>query len=320
MAWDIRESDSPSAFFLTLSIKCHIENDMNKLDTKTRVQILTMLCEGSSMRSISRVCGVSINTVTKLLIDAGTVCAAFHDEKVRNVSSTKVQCDEIWSFSYAKQKNVKFAKAAPEDAGDVWTWTGIDADSKLIVSWHVGDRSQHTGISFMGDLKARLANRVQLTTDGHKAYLKAVSVVDFDADYAMLNKIFATDYAGAGRYSPPKCIGAIKSPIMGNPDWQHINTSFAERQNLTMRMAMRRFTRLTNAFSKKFENHCHALSLYFFWYNWCRVHKTLGVTPAMASGLVDHVLKMETCIALIDAKQAPKVRGPYKKRGMVEAG
>nr|WP_249142082.1 IS1 family transposase [Bradyrhizobium diazoefficiens] len=277
-----------------------------------------MLCEGSSMRSISRVCGVSINTVTKLLIDAGTVCAAFHDEKVRNVPSTKVQCDEIWSFSYAKQKNVRFAKAAPEDAGDVWTWTGIDADSKMIVSWHVGDRSQHTGISFMGDLKARLANRVQLTTDGHKAYLKAVSVVDFDADYAMLNKIFATDYAGAGRYSPPKCIGAIKSPIMGNPEWQHINTSFAERQNLTMRMAMRRFTRLTNAFPKKFENHCHALALYFFWYNWCRVHKTLGVTPAMASGLVDHVLKMETCIALIDAKQAPKVRGPYKKRQAAE--
>lgn len=291
---------------------------MNKLDTNKRVQILTMLCEGSSMRSISRVCGVSINTVTKLLIDSGTVCAAFHDEKVRNVPSTKVQCDEIWSFSYAKQKNVKFAKAAPEDAGDVWTWTGIDADSKLIVSWHVGDRSQHTGISFMGDLKARLANRVQLTTDGRKAYLKAVSVVDFDADYAMLNKIFATDYAGAGRYSPPKCIGAIKSPIMGNPEWQHINTSFAERQNLTMRMAMRRFTRLTNAFSKKFENHCHALALYFFWYNWCRIHKTLGVTPAMASGLVDHVMKMEACIALIDAKQAPKVRGPYKKREVAQ--
>lgn len=287
---------------------------MNKLSVEKRVQILSMLCEGSSMRSISRVCDVSINTVTKLLIDAGTVCAAFHDGKVRNVPSTKVQCDEIWSFSYAKQKNVRFAKSAPESAGDVWTWTGIDADSKLIVSWHVGDRSQHTGISFMGDLKARLSNRVQLTTDGHKAYLKAVSVVDFDADYAMLNKIFATDYAGAGRYSPPKCIGAVKTPISGNPDPQHINTSFAERQNLTMRMAMRRFTRLTNAFSKKFENHCHALALYFFWYNFCRVHKTLGVTPAMASGLVETVMHMEDCVALIDAKQAPKLRGPYKKR------
>jgi IS1 family transposase len=292
---------------------------MNKLPTETRVQILSMLCEGSSMRSISRVCEVSVNTVTKLLIDAGHVCAAFHDEKVRNVPSTKVQCDEIWSFSYAKQKNVRFTKSAPESAGDVWTWTGIDADSKLIVSWHVGDRSQHTGILFMGDLKARLANRVQLTTDGHKAYL-AVSIVDLDADYAMLNKIFATDYAGAGRYSTPKCIGAIKTPIMGNPDPQHINTSFAERQNLTTRMQMRRFTRLTNASSKKFENHCHALALYFFYYNFTRVHKTLGVTPAMAAGITDRVTHMADCIALIDAKAAlvPSVRGPYKKREAVE--
>ncbi len=293
---------------------------MNKLPVEQRVQILSMLCEGSSMRSISRICGVSINTVTKLLIDAGAVCAAFHDEKVRNVPATKVQCDEIWSFSYAKAKNVSFAKSAPEGAGDVWTWTGIDADSKLIVSWHVGDRSQHTGISFMGDLKARLANRVQLTTDGHKAYLTAVSEVDFDADYAMLIKIFATDYAGAGRYSPPKCIGTQTDIIKGNPDPQHINTSFAERQNLTMRMAMRRFTRLTNAFSKKFENHCHALALYFFWYNFCRVHKTLGVTPAMAAGLTDRVMHMSACVALIDAKAAlvPSVRGPYKKRTAAE--
>ena len=201
----------------------------------------------------------------------------------------------------------------------MWTWTAIDADSKLIVSWHVGDRSQHTGISFMGDLKARLSNRVQLTTDGHKAYLKAVSVVDFDADYAMLNKIFATDYAGVGRYGPPKCIGAVKQTIMGNPDPDLINTSFAERQNLTMRMSMRRFTRLTNAFSKKFENHCHALALYFAFYNFCRVHKTLGATPAMASGLIDHVMKMSDIVALIDAANpAPAARGPYKKREVAE--
>ena len=266
------------------------------------------------MRSVSRITGVSINTVSKLLIDAGMACAAFHDAKVRNVPAKAVQCDEIWAFSYAKQKNVKFAKAAPEGAGDVWTWTALEADSKLIVTWHVGDRSQHTGISFMGDLKARLANRVQLTTDGHKAYLKAVEEVDLDADYAMLNKIFATDYAGAGRYSPPKCIGAIKTPIMGNPDPDLINTSFVERQNLTMRMSMRRFTRLTNAFSKKFENHCHALALYFVFYNFCRVHKTLGATPAMASGLVDRVLKMTDIIALIDARQAPPARGPYQKK------
>ena len=264
----------------------------------------------------SRITGVSINTVSKLLIDAGLACAAFHDTMVRGVTSKAVQCDDIWSFSYAKNKNVKFAKAAPEGAGDVWTWTAIDADSKLIVSWHVGDRSQPSGISFMADLKARLTNRVQLTTDGHKAYLKAVKEVDFDADYAMLNKIFATDYAGAGRYSPPKCIGAIKNPIMGNPDPDLINTSFAERQNLTMRMSMRRFTRLTNAFSKKFENHCHALALYFVFYNFCRVHKTLGVTPAMASGLVETVMNMADVVGLIDAKaaEAPMVRGSYKKK------
>ncbi|MBU6463893.1 MAG: IS1 family transposase [Bradyrhizobium sp.] len=287
---------------------------MNKLPLQIRVQILTMLCEGSSMRSISRITGVSINTVSKLLVDAGLACAAFHDKAVRRITSRAIQCDEIWSFSYAKQKNVKFAKAAPEAAGDVWTWTAIDADSKLIVSWHVGDRSQYTGTSFMGDLKARLANRVQLTTDGHKAYLKAVAEVDFDADYAMLNKIFAATSAGPGRYSPAACIGTIKETIKGHPDPDCISTSFVERQNLTMRMSMRRFTRLTNAFSKKFENHCHALALYFVFYNFCRVHKTLGATPAMASGLIDRVMKMTDVVALIDAANpVPAVRGSYKK-------
>jgi len=259
-----------------------------------------MLCEGSSMRSVSRVTRVSINTVSKLLIDAGLACAAFHDANVRNVTAKAVRCDEIWSFSYAKNKNVRFAKSAPEGAGDVWTWTGIDADSKLIVSWHVGERSQQTGISFMGDLKARLANRVQLTTDGHKAYLKAVDEVDFEADYATLVKIFAADYAGAGRYSPPKCVGTQTQVIKGNPDPDLINTSFAERQNLTMCMSMRRFTRLTNAFSKKFENHCHALALYFVFYNFCRVHKTLGVTGAMAAGVVETVMNMTDIARLID--------------------
>jgi len=245
---------------------------MNKLPLDKRVQILTMLVEGSSMRSVSRVCGVSINTVTKLLVDAGTACAAFHDERVRNVTAKAIQCDEIWSFSYAKNKNVRFAKAVPEAAGDVWTWTAIDADSKLIVSWHVGDRSQHTGISFMGDLKARLANRVQLTTDGHKAYLRAVEVVDFDADYAMLNKI---------------------------------------------RMAMRRFTRLTNAFSKKFENHCHALALYFFWYNWVRNHKTLGVTPAMAAGLVQTPMKFTDLLTAMDTEEQSRLA--EKRQAIIDA-
>jgi IS1 family transposase len=289
---------------------------MNKLPVETRVQILTMLCEGSSMRSISRVCDVSLNTVAKLLVDAGHVCADFHDNAVRNVKTTKVQADEIWSFSYAKAKNVRHAKNAPEGAGDVWTWTGIDADSKLIISWHVGDRSQHTAIEFISDLRARLANKVQLTTDGHKAYLKAVDVVDFDADYAMLQKIYAKDsYTGPARYSPPVVVGTTTEIIRGNPDPAHISTSFAERQNLTMRMQMRRFTRLTNAFSKKFENHCHALALYFFWYNWTRQHKAHRLSPAMAAGLTDKLWSMADLAGMVDdAQPKPSKRGPYKKR------
>jgi IS1 family transposase len=289
---------------------------MNKLPLETRVQILTMLCEGSSMRSISRVCDVSINTVTKLLIDAGKTCADFHDNAVRNVTSKRIQCDEIWSFSYAKAKNVSSAKAAPEGAGDVWTWTALDADSKLIVSWHVGDRTQYTGISFMADLRARLANKVQLTTDGHKAYLSAVDAIDFDADYAMLSKIFASDtQTQHSRYSPPVVVGTSTEVIRGNPDPVHISTSFVERQNLTMRMQMRRFTRLTNAFSKKFENHCHALALYFFWYNWTRQHKAHRLSPAMAAGLTDKLLSMSDLAEMVDAAlPKPGKRGPYKKQ------
>lgn len=288
---------------------------MNKLSLAARIQILTMLCEGSSMRSISRVCDVSINTVTKLLVDAGNVCAAFHHEKVRNVAAKSVQCDEIWSFTYSKKNTLRFAKAAPEGSGDVWTWTGIDADTKLIISWYVGDRHHGAGLDFMSDLRARLANRVQLTTDGHKAYLSAVQVLDFDADYAMLIKIFGKEYSSPGRYSPPQVIGVKTETIRGNPDPAHINTSFAERHNLTMRMQMRRFTRLTNAFSKKLENHCHALALYFFWYNWVRAHKAHRLTPAMAAGLASSPMEMADLIAMIDAtNQLPAKRGPYKKR------
>jgi IS1 family transposase len=235
---------------------------------------------------------------------------------VRNVKAQRIQCDEIWSFSYAKAKNVSRAKTAPESAGDVWTWTAIDADSKLIVSWHVGDRTQQTGIAFMSDVRARLANKVQLTTDGHRAYLTAVNAVDLDADYAMLNKIFASDSrTELSRYSPPVVVGVQTEIIKGNPDPAHISTSFAERQNLTMRMAMRRFTRLTNAFSKKFENHCHALALYFFWYNWVRIHKTLSVTPAMAAGLTHKLLSMNDLAEMVEAAlPKPGKRGPYKKR------
>ncbi len=290
---------------------------MNKLSTPKRVQILAMLCEGSSMRSVSRVCDVSINTVTKLLVDAGVACARFHHETVRHVAAKSVQCDEIWSFSYAKARNLRNAKAAPYGSGDVWTWTGIDADTKLIISWFVGDRHHGDAVEFMSDLRARLANKVQLTTDGHKSYLSAVREIDFDADYAMMIKIFGPASSGTGRYSPPPIIGIKTETIRGNPDPSYINTSYAERQNLTMRMSMRRFTRLTNGFSKKLENHAHALALYFVWYNFMRVHKTLRVTPAMAAGLADSIMGMETVVELIDRDERDAISA---KRERILAG
>src|SRR3984893_15745513 len=277
---------------------------MNKLPMEKRVQILAMLCEGSSMRSISRVCGVSINTVTKLLVNGGTAAAIFHHEKVRNVRAQRVQCDEIWSFTYVKARNLRNAKAAPIGSGDIWTWTGIDADSKLIISWFAGDRHHGAGMEFMSDLRARLANKVQLTTDGPRAYLSAVEEIDFDADYAMLIKIYGDDSGRKGRYSPPSLIGIKTETIRGNPDRDHINTSFAERHNLTMRMQMRRFTRLTNAFSKKIENHAHALALYFFWYNWVRSHKAHKLTPAMAAGLALSPMELTDLVELVDAREA----------------
>lgn len=268
------------------------------------------------MRSISRVADVSINTVSKLLVEAGEACAAYHDEAVRNVKAKRVQCDEIWSFCYAKQKNVATAKRQDMAYGDVWTWTALDADSKLIVSYMVGGRDSEYAMGLIDDLRQRLAGRVQLTTDGHKAYLEAVEgAFGADVDYAMLVKLYGAAPEGMkGRYSPAECIGARKEPIEGNPDPKHISTSYVERQNLSMRMAMRRFTRLTNAFSKKVENHCHALSLYFVWYNFCRMHKSLRMTPAMAAGISDTVRDMEWIVSLIDAR-APKPgpRGPYKK-------
>jgi IS1 family transposase len=290
---------------------------MSKLPLQKRVQILSMLCEGSSMRSISRVVGVSINTVTKLLVDAGEACAAYYDEAVRDVSAKSMQCDEIWSFAYAKAKNVAAAKNAPDDAGDVWTWAALDADSKMIVSWLVGGRDSEYALEFMDDLAKRLANRVQLTTGGHKAYLEAVEgAFGADVDYAVLQKLYGTaPEAARGRYSPAICIGARKESIEGKPDPGHVSTSYVERQNLTMRMSMRRFTRLTNAFSKKVANHCHALALYFVWYNFCRQHKSLGgVSPAMAAGVTDTLRDMEWIVGLIDAR-APKPgpRGAYKK-------
>jgi IS1 family transposase len=293
-----------------------MEWGMNKLPLAKRTQILAMLCEGSSMRSISRVADVSINTVSKLLVEAGEACLTIHDETVRGVKASRVQCDEIWSFCHAKQKNVATAKAAPEGAGDVWTWTALDADTKLIVSYFVGDRSGESAMVLMDDLRARLANRVQITTDGHKAYLEAVEgAFGADVDFAQLVKLYGPTITAPGRYSPAECTGIKKIRREGNPDIAHVSTSYVERQNLTMRMSMRRFTRLTNAFSKKLENHIHALALYFAFYNFCRIHKTLRVTPAMAAGITDRLWSLEDIVAKIDAMApAPKARGPYKPR------
>ena len=289
---------------------------MNKLPPAKRIQILAMLCEGSSMRSISRVADVSINTVSKLLVEAGEACLILHDETVRNVKASRIQCDEIWSFCHAKAKNVATAKAAPEGAGDVWTWTAIDADTKLIVSYFVGDRSGESAMVLMDDLQARLANRVQLTTDGHKAYLEAVEgAFGSDVDFAQLVKLYGPTITAPGRYSPAECTGIKKIRREGNPDIGHVSTSYVERQNLTMRMSMRRFTRLTNAFSKKLDNHIHALALYFVFYNFTRIHKTLRMSPAMAAGITDRLWSLEDVIAKIDElAPEPKKRGPYKKQ------
>lgn len=292
---------------------------MNKLSSADRARILHLLCEGSSIRAITRVTGASKNTVIKLLIDAGKACSAYHDEHVRGVAAERVQVDEIWSFTYAKQKNVATAKAAPEEAGDTWTWTAIDADSKLIVSWLVGGRDSEYALAFMDDLASRLANRVQLTSDGHKAYLEAVEgAFGGDVDYAMLVKLYGTAPESArGRYSPAECIGARKERIEGSPDPKHVSTSYAERQNLTMRMHMRRFTRLTNAFSKKVENHAYAVALHMMYYNFVRVHSKLRVSPAMAAGVSDRLWEIGDIVALVEAAETAtetKKRGPYKKR------
>jgi IS1 family transposase len=293
-------------------MKVHIMSGMNKLDTATRAKIIHMLVEGSSLRSISRVADVSINTVTKLLVDAGTVAAAYHDQNVRGLLSKRVQCDEIWSFCYAKKANVASAKKAPEVAGDVWTWTSLDADSKLMISWHVGERTYDDAVWLLEDVQARIKSRIQLTTDGLGSYPPAVAqVFGIDVDYAQLVKVYRADGPATPerRYSPAVCTGATKHTVEGRPNEDEISTSYVERQNLNMRMGMRRFTRLTNAFSKKIENHCHSLALYFLYYNFVRIHKSLKTTPAQAAGVTDKLWDVEDIVALIDARDARKAEG-----------
>jgi IS1 family transposase len=291
---------------------------MKKLPATDRARIIHLLCEGSSIRAVTRLTGASKNTVIKLMIDAGKACWAYHDAHVRGLASRRIQVDEIWSFTYAKQKNVAAAKAAPEGAGDTWTWSAIDADTKFIASWFVGGRDGECAMWFMCDLAKRLANRVQLTSDGHRAYLEAVEgAFGADIDFAQLVKLYG-EAPGVGserRYSPAECVGARKTPITGNPDPTHISTSYAERANLTMRMHMRRFTRLTNGFSKKVENHAHSMALFTTYYNFVRIHKTLRVTPAMAAGMSDRLWEVSDIVALLEVVEPkPGKRGPYKKR------
>lgn len=272
---------------------------MNKLPLAKRAQILGMMVEGNSIRAISRMTGASKNTIVKLLIDVGTACSKYQDETLVNLPCKRLQLDEIWSFVGMKDKNVPAELKGIPGIGDTWTWTAIDADSKLIASWLVADRSGRAAHIFITDLARRLKNRVQITTDGHKAYIDAIAVTfNEEVDYAMLVKLYGESPDGEKRYSAAECIGTKKMPMIGDPDYKHISTSYAERQNLTMRMSMRRFTRLTNAFSKKVENHIHALSIYFMYYNFGRIHQTLRVTPAMEAGVSDHVWSLEEIAGL----------------------
>ncbi len=287
---------------------------MNKLPPEKRSQIIGMMVEGMSIRSITRLTGASKNTVAKLLRDAGCACAEYQDRTLRNLPCKRLQLDEIWSFVYAKQKNVATAKRQDLAYGDVWTWTAICADTKLVASWLVGGRDADHANDFVSDLAGRLASRVQLTSDGHKPYLQAVEgAFGADVDYAMLVKVYGEAPEAQKRYSPAECIGCRREKITGNPDPDHISTSYAERNNLNIRMGNRQFTRLTNAFSKKVENHMHALAIYFMHYNFVRIHQTTRVTPAMAAGVTERLWEIGDIVALIEAKEAekPVKRGPY---------
>lgn len=288
---------------------------MNRLDLAKRAQIVGMLCEGMSMRATARLADVSHNTVMKLLVEAGMACSDYQDRAFINLKCERLQLDEIWSFVGKKQRNVT-GDDEGMGLGDVWTWTAIDADTKLIPSFFVGDRTAQAAGVFVADLRKRLLKRVQITTDGHKAYLGAIDrEFGYDVDYAMLVKHYGgvPDQGAARRYSPAECIGTTVGTVTGYPDYKHVSTSYVERANLTMRMGCRRFTRLTNAFSKKVENHAWAVSLHLMHYNFARIHKTLRITPAMAAGVTDHVWSLEE-IAALSLPVAPAKRGPYKKR------
>jgi IS1 family transposase len=274
---------------------------MNTLPIERQAAVISALVEGNSIRATVRMTGVAKDTVIKLLAKVGQACAEYQDKTLRNLSCKRIQCDEIWSFCYAKEKNVPAEKRGQFGYGDVWTWTALCADTKLVPCWRVGGRSAYHAQRFMYDLASRLASRVQLTTDGHRVYLDAVDLAfGTEIDYAMLVKLYGNEPQGKEtRYSPAQCIGAIATPIIGKPDKRHISTSYVERQNLTMRMSMRRFTRLTNGFSKKVENHQHALALYFMYYNFCRIHQSLRVTPAMAAGVSDHAWEITEIVGLL---------------------
>ena len=284
---------------------------MNRLSTEIRAQALHMLVEGSSMSSIARVIGIDINTVSKLLIDAGNACQEFHDEVVRDVQASHIQCDEMWSFCYAKERNAPYATGVIDSAGNVWTWVGIERYSKLVVSWLAGGRDTRFAYEFMFDLQSRLANRIQLSTDGYRPYLDAVDAAfGGRVDYGQLVKYYHDGTTGRfGRYRTKERV-----TISGLPNPEEITTNHVERHNLTIRMSVKRFTRKTNAFSKKFENHGHALALYFVWYNFCRYHRTLGTTPAVASGLAEYKYDMRWIVELINERTPAPVRGPYRKR------
>lgn len=274
---------------------------MNKLSTEKRANIVRCLVEGNSIRSTSRITGASKNTISKLLVDLGYACTNFQDHRLNNLNCERVQVDEIWSFVGCKRRNATPEKKMEKVCGDCWTWTAIDADSKLAVCWLVGERDGETAQHFLYDLSQRVEGRFQLTSDAFKSYVENVRAVFADeVDYAQLVKIYGKSSETATRYSPAQCMGARKAVISGNPEKEHISTSFVERQNLTMRMSMRRFTRLTNAFSKKIENHEHAIALHFMYYNFCRVHQTLGETPAMRAGVADKVWKIEDIVNLLD--------------------